>query len=363
MKVDGFRFDLASILGRATDGQILSNPPLLERIEDDPILRNTKIIAEAWDAAGAYQLGKFHGRWQEWNGKYRDDVRAFWRGDDNTAGNFATRLCGSFDLYGYNPVGTCSSVNFITCHDGFTLNDLVSYNNKHNIANGENNNDGENYNISINCGYEGPTDNKIIQNERIRRIKNFIATLFLSQGTPMMLMGDEYMRTQNGNNNTYCQDNDISWMNWDKTEQKEEIFSFTKRMIAFRKSHPVLRKQSFLMGNPKDSDAGEPDIVWHGTKKENPDWSQGSRLVIMQINGKASVKDYGLEDNDLLLIFNSSRNAEKVEIPPSFNNKKWKLAINTFESAPNEIKNHDNLSEFPNRVFMVPPISVSVFVA
>jgi glycogen operon protein len=361
MAIDGFMFDLASILGRYVDGQILSNPPLIERIEDDPILRNTKIIAEAWDAAGAYQLGQFPGRWQEWNGQYRDSVRAFWRGDDNTAGNFATRLCGSSDLYWNSPTGICSSVNFITCHDGFTLNDLVSYNNKHNMANGENNNDGENYNISTNCGYEGPTSDPLIQKERIRRIKNFIATLFLSQGTPMILMGDEYMRTQNGNNNTYCQDNPTSWMNWEKTEQKEEIFSFTKRMIAFRKFHPVLRKRSFLVGEQENSN--DPDIIWHGNKEAEPDWSQESRLIVMQINGKSSVKDCGLEDNDLLLIFNSSDEPEQVEIPKSFNNKKWKLDINTFESAPKEIKNHEDLKEYTKKIFTAQPISVSVFIS
>ncbi|MGL4370489.1 MAG: glycogen debranching protein, partial [Spirochaetota bacterium] len=204
MHIDGFRFDLASILGRDEAGNILANPPLIERIEADPILRNTKIIAEAWDAAGAYQVGNFPGRWAEWNGKYRDDIRRFWKGDENMTGVFATRLTGSSDLYG-NSRSPLHSINFITCHDGFPLNDLVCYNGKHNEANGEQNRDGENNNLSYNWGIEGPESTELLENLRKQMLRNFLATLFLSQGTPMLLSGDEFRRTQKGNNNAYCQ--------------------------------------------------------------------------------------------------------------------------------------------------------------
>jgi isoamylase len=215
MHVDGFRFDLAAVLGRGRSGNLLPDPPLLERIAEDPILRDVKLIAEAWDAAGAYEVGSFsERRWAEWNGQYRDDVRRFWRGDDGFLGLFAQRICGSADIYSKSGKGPESSINFVACHDGFTLNDLVSYRHKHNAANGQNNRDGTNENFSENYGAEGESADGRIETLRKRQIKNFLLTLLISRGVPMLLGGDEFRRTQGGNNNPYCQDNETSWYNW-----------------------------------------------------------------------------------------------------------------------------------------------------
>ena len=215
MHVDGFRFDLASVLGRDCAGRLLANAPLLERIAEDPILRDVKLIAEAWDAAGAYEVGSFsERRWAEWNGRYRDDVRRFWRGDEGMLGLFASRICGSADIYTKSGKGPEGSINFVTCHDGFTLNDLVSYRYKHNEANGENNRDGTDANFSENYGAEGETTDAGIEILRKRQIKNFLLTLLISRGVPMLLGGDEFRRTQGGNNNAYCQDNETSWFDW-----------------------------------------------------------------------------------------------------------------------------------------------------
>jgi isoamylase len=244
MHIDGFRFDLASVLGRDRTGKLLANAPLLERIAEDPILRDVKIIAEAWDAAGAYEVGSFsERRWAEWNGRYRDDIRRFWRGDDGMLGSFVSRICGSADIYAKSGKGPESSINFVTCHDGFTLNDLVSYDDKHNEANGERNRDGTNANFSSNYDVEGETEDLQIASTRKRQIKNFLLTLFISRGVPMLLGGDEFRRTQKGNNNAYCQDNITSWYDWSCLERNREIFRFTRWMIAFRRAHPILCKK------------------------------------------------------------------------------------------------------------------------
>ena len=249
MHVDGFRFDLASVLGRDRTGKLLANAPLLERIAEDPILRDVKIVAEAWDTAGAYEVGSFsERRWAEWNGRYRDDVRRFWRGDDGMLGLFASRICGSADIYTKSGKGPEGSINFVTCHDGFTLNDLVSYREKHNDANGEHNHDGTDANFSDNYGVEGETVDAEIEAVRTRQIKNFLVTLFISRGIPLLLGGDEFRRTQGGNNNAYCQDNDTSWYDWSRLEQHEDIFRFTRGLIAFRRTHPILRYRAFLHG-------------------------------------------------------------------------------------------------------------------
>ena len=264
MHVDGFRFDLASILGRDGTGNLLSNPPLIERIAEDPILSGTKLIAEAWDAAGAYEVGSFSQRgWAEWNGHYRDDVRRFWRGDDGMLGSFASRICGSADIYA--KTGKCPecSINFVTCHDGFTLNDLVSYRDKHNEANGESNRDGTNDNLSENYGVEGETENAQIESIRKRQIKNFLLTLLISRGVPMLLGGDEFRRTQRGNNNAYCQDNETSWVDWTHLEQHQEIYRFAHGMIAFRCAHPVLSKEQFYT---------DAEIQWLNPAGGLPDW-------------------------------------------------------------------------------------------
>jgi len=246
MHVDGFRFDLASVLGRDEHGNILQNAPLLEGIAEDPILRDAKIIAEAWDAGGAYQVGCFSTtRWTEWNGRFRDDVRRFWAGDGGMMGSFASRICGSSDLYQGSGKGPSSSLNFVTCHDGFTLNDLVSYKQKHNDQNGENNRDGIDANYSDNCGVEGPSQDPGVEGMRNRMIKNFLLTLFISRGVPMLLGGDEFRRSQCGNNNAYCQDNEVSWLDWRLLEEHKEIQRFTRGMIAFRRAHPVLRREDF----------------------------------------------------------------------------------------------------------------------
>ncbi|MCR4299432.1 MAG: glycogen debranching protein GlgX, partial [Gallionella sp.] len=265
MHVDGFRFDLASVLGRDGAGKLLTNAPLLERIAEDPILSGAKLIAEEWDADGAYEVGSFSQRgWAEWNGRYRDDVRRFWRGDDGMLGAFASRICGSADIYA--KTGKCPgcSINFVTCHDGFTLNDLVSYRNKHNEANGENNHDGADANYSENNGAEGETTDAGIEALRKKQIKNFLLTLLISRGVPMLLGGDEFRRTQGGNNNAWCQDNETSWHDWSSLEQHREIFRFTRGMLAFRSAHPVLSKEQFYT---------DAEINWFGPQGGLPDWA------------------------------------------------------------------------------------------
>ena len=279
MHVDGFRFDLASILGRGQDGSVLKNPPLLESMAYDPVLANTKLIAEAWDAAGLYQVGKFPawGRWAEWNGIFRDDVRKFVKGDQGMTSGMATRLLGSPDLYETSAREPYHSINFVTCHDGFTLNDLVSYNEKHNLDNGENNQDGNNANLSWNCGAEGPTSDPAIDELRARQRKNFAAILMFSHGVPMILAGDEMGRTQQGNNNAYCQDNEVSWVNWELVKENAGLVRFFQLMIGFRKRCPMLRRDTFEI----DGNTGF-HVTWHGTKRMSADWSPESRSVAMQ---------------------------------------------------------------------------------
>jgi glycogen operon protein len=275
MHVDGFRFDLASVLGRGEDGSVLANPPLLERIAADPVLANTKLIAEAWDAAGLYQVGTFPaaGRWAEWNGRFRDDIRRFLRGDAGLAGAVATRLAGSPDLYRDDGRRAYHSINFITSHDGFTLRDLVSYDRKHNDANGEQSLDGMNENESWNCGWEGEGAPADVTKLRARQQRNALVMLILSKGVPMLLAGDECGRTQGGNNNAYCQDSPVSWINWSAVD--EELRQFAIGLIALRRSLPQLRDGSFFDPRPD----GSPAVVWHGRRPDEPDWSQESRLV------------------------------------------------------------------------------------
>src|SRR5262249_3905923 len=277
MHVDGFRFDLASILSRDESGQPLANPPILWDIETDPLLAGTKLIAEAWDAAGLYQVGSFVGdSWQEWNGRFRDDVRRFLRGDHGTVTRVATRVLGSPDLYGHKQREAAHSINCVTCHDGFTLNDLVSYNVKHNDANGEQNRDGSDDNASWNCGVEGATDDRGIEVLRNRQIKNFIALALLSAGTPMLLMGDEARRTQRGNNNAYGHDSDVSWVDWRLLERHHEVHRFTKEMIAFRHGRDIAREAATLTLNQL---LDRMRIEWHGIALNRPDWSDHSHSL------------------------------------------------------------------------------------
>jgi len=322
MHVDGFRFDLAAILGRDGTGKLLANAPLLERIAEDPILRDVKIIAEAWDAAGAYEVGSFsERRWAEWNGRYRDDVRRFWRGDDGMLGLFASRLCGSADIYTRSGKGPEGSINFVTCHDGFTLNDLVSYRDKHNEANGENNHDGTDANFSENYGAEGETTDAGIEALRKRQIKNFLLSLLISRGVPMLLGGDEFRRTQGGNNNAWCQDNETSWHDWSGLERHKEIFRFTRGMIAFRRAHPVLSKEQFY------TDAG---IQWFGPRGELPNWADPKAKQFACLIHED-------EQHALCLMFNAGTEAVDFVLPPPPPGTRWHLAVDTSRQAPQDL--------------------------
>ena len=252
MHVDGFRFDLASILARDETGRPLENPPVLWDIESDPVLAGTKLIAEAWDAAGLYQVGSFVGdSWKEWNGRFRDDVRGFVKGDRGTVRMLAQRVLGSPDIFGHQEREPEQSINFVTCHDGFTLNDLVSYNNKHNEANGEGNRDGADNNLSWNCGVEGPSEDEAVESLRRRQVKNFIVILLTSIGTPMLLMGDEMRRTQRGNNNAYCQDNEVSWLDWSLLDRHRDLHRFVRMLIAHRLRWMEMRARGELRTEPQ----------------------------------------------------------------------------------------------------------------
>ena len=331
MHVDGFRFDLASILTRGADGELLPDPPIVEHIAEDPALRDTKIIAEAWDAAGAYQVGTFpNERWSEWNGKYRDEIRRFWKGEPGLLGQLAMRLTGSADLYDKLGQTPMKSINFITCHDGFTLRDLVSYDGKHNEANGEKNRDGENHNHGGGYGVEGPTDDPEILAVRRRQQKNLLATLFLSMGVPMVLAGDEFSRTQQGNNNAYCQDNEISWVDWGLLEANRDLHAFVKKLIAFRKAHPSLRRTRFLNG--KKPEATNADITWHGINGRSPDWEKDSAIACV-LNGRSEHTGGPEDDDSLFMIFNAGAEPATFMVPPP-PDKPWALALTTEENPP-----------------------------
>jgi glycogen operon protein len=285
MHVDGFRFDLASILTRDETGQSLPNPPVLWDIESDPLLTGTKLIAEAWDAAGLYQVGSFIGdTWQEWNGRFRDDVRRFLRDEDRTVRTLATRLLGSPDLYGHENREAEQSINFVTCHDGFTLNDLVSYNDKHNEANGEDNRDGSNDNLSWNCGVEGPTDDAAISALRNRQVKNFFAIELLAAGAPMLLMGDEARRTQAGNNNAYCHDSELTWFDWSLLERHADVHRFVSLLARFRhRSEGVSGGDTLTLNQLLQ----RIDIEWHGVKLGQPDWGDRSHSIAFTLKNVA----------------------------------------------------------------------------
>jgi isoamylase len=282
MHVDGFRFDLASVLSRDESGHPLPSPPIVWDIESDPLLAGTTLIAEAWDAAGLYQVGGFAGdAWLEWNGKFRDEVRRFVKGDEGVVPKLAARLFGSPDLYGHKEREAEQSINFVTCHDGFTLNDLVSYNAKRNEANGEDNRDGTNDNLSWNCGVEGPTDDAAIEALRNRQVKNFLALNLLATGTPMLLMGDEVRRSQNGNNNSYCQDNHVNWFDWRLLERHPDVHRFVKILNAFRQRRDVVVEGSFFSLNQLLS---RSRITWHGVALHQPDWSDRSHSLAFSLD-------------------------------------------------------------------------------
>lgn len=333
--IDGFRFDLASVLGRSQDGNPLSNPPLLESLSYDPILANVKLIAEAWDAAGLYQVGSFpgYGRWAEWNGKYRDDVRRFLKSDPGMVGKMALRVQGSPDLYEHR--SNSASINFITCHDGFTMNDLFSYNTKHNEANGENNNDGANDNYSWNCGIEGETPDAGINALRERQIKNAFAVLLTSQGVPMLYMGDEMRRTQLGNNNAYCHDTSLNWLDWSLLDRHENIFRFVQRCIEFRKAHPVLRNKHHFQ-NRDYVGTGKPDITFHGAKAWQPDWSDNSRSFAYLLCGGHAKNGY-MVDDDIYVAMNMYWEPLWFELPELGAKRRWHVFLNTGAQEPLDI--------------------------
>jgi glycogen operon protein len=328
MHVDGFRFDLASILSRDGNGHPLPNPPVLWDIESEPALAGTKLIAEAWDAAGIYQVGSFVGdTWKEWNGKFRDDVRDFFRGQPGSLRRVADRIVGSPEIYGHELREAEQSVNFVTCHDGFTLNDLVSYNDKHNEANGEDNRDGANDNRSWNCGIEGPTNNLEVERLRNRQVKNFLTVTVMSLGTPMILMGDEFRRTQNGNNNAYCHDSEINWLDWMDLANHADVHRFVSLLCARRSQRSMEheRKRVDLVAMLR-----EASKAWHGIKLDQPDWGENSYSVAL----------WGELRNDGLcfyLILNAYWEPLTFELPTLRATDTWRRWIDTSLDSPDDI--------------------------
>jgi glycogen operon protein len=355
LHVDGFRFDEGSILTRGEDGTPLEHPPVVWQVELDDLLANTKLIAEAWDAAGLYQIGHFPGdRWAQWNGKFRDDVRRFVRGEPGLTAVVASRIGGSSDIFEARSQTPENSINFITCHDGFTLNDLVSYNQKHNEANGEGNRDGNNQNDSWNCGVEGPTGDPAIEQLRSRQIRNFATILLLSRGVPMLLGGDELRRTQLGNNNAYNQDNEVSWIDWTMATKNGDVLRFFQRLIAFRKAHGRLTRPRFYTG--RTNERGMNDVTWHGTQLDSPGFSDaGSRALACTIAGFA-------DEADLHVMMNMFWEPLSFQVPvdPA---RKWRVAIDTFQPSPHDIAEEFAEPQFNGQAYSVRERSVVVLLA
>jgi len=350
MHVDGFRFDLASILSRDRSGHPMPSPPILWDIESDPVLANVKLIAEAWDAAGLYQVGSFVGdSWKEWNGRFRDDVRAFVKGDNGKAGAVAQRLLGSPDIYGHEEREPEQSINFVTCHDGFTLNDVVSYNGKHNEANREENRDGSSDNMSWNCGVEGPTDDPEVERLRNRQVKNFLTLTLFSVGTPMLLMGDEVRHSQGGNNNAYCQDNEISWFNWDLVAKHADILRFAKQLIAVRGNRDLPTERLDVSLNEL---LRKQPVQWHGVKLHSPDWGYDSHVVSATVSGSA---------NRFLLhiMVNAYWEALPFEIPSDRDTyEPWRRCVDTFLGSPGDISDWSHAETVEGSTYLVQPRSV-----
>lgn len=361
--VDGFRFDLASILSRDRGGNLIPNPPMVELIAEDPMLADTKIIAEAWDAAGAYQVGSFgNHRWAEWNGRYRDDVRGFWRGDGGTLGAFATRLAGSSDLYEHAGRPPFCSINLVTSHDGFSLNDLVTYKEKHNHANGEDNNDGDNHNISDNYGVEGPTRKKSINQIRLRQIRNFFGSLLLSQGVPMIVSGDEVRRTQRGNNNAYCQDNDTSWFDWRLVEKNRDLLRFVRTLVEFRRNQPTVRRRAFLTGRPIDGRM-TPDVSWYAPDGSPLDWGQSELAMTAYIAAPSRADDPEGLGRDMILMFNSTGQIREFQMPEAGRGMVWNLFVDTAADSPHDIYSGiDGPTPPQNRVVEMAHHSMRVYI-
>jgi glycogen operon protein len=349
--VDGFRFDLASILARDESGRPMLNPPILRDVESDPVLAGTKLIAEAWDAGGLYQVGSFVGdAWQEWNGRFRDDVRRFLKGDCGTIQSVAARLLGSPDLYGHKAREPEHSINFVTCHDGFTLEDLVSYGAKHNEANGEGNRDGADDNASWNCGVEGPTDDPAVEALRGRQVRNFLALLMLSVGTPMLTMGDEVRRTQRGNNNAYCQDNEVSWLDWSLVERHAGILRFVRELIEFRKRRDAVLHRTLTLNEL----LSHAPIEWHGVALHRPDWSHESHSLAFTI----TVPSRRFRIHAML---NAYWEALEFEMPES-ESTPWRRWIDTSLPTPDDIVAWESAVEIPPGRYRVPSRSIVVAV-
>nr|MBA3232526.1 glycogen debranching enzyme [Propionibacteriales bacterium] len=340
MHVDGFRFDLAASLARQFH-EIDRLSAFFDLVHQDPVVSQVKLIAEPWDVGpGGYQVGNFPPHWTEWNGKYRDTVRDYWRGEPGSLGEFAARLSGSSDLYESDGRAPYASINFVTAHDGFTLRDLVSYNDKHNEANGEANNDGESHNRSWNCGVEGPTSDPDVLALRARQERNFLTTLLLSQGVPMVLYGDELGRSQHGNNNVYCQDNDISWVDW--ADIDDDLLVFTRRLLTLRAEHPVFRRRRFFTGRPTSD--GLPDIAWlspDGTPMGADDWSRNFvRPLAVFLNGSA-ITELGLRGEQIggdsfLLLLNPGHEDTAMTLPDGPYGDRWELVLDTVDNHPEE---------------------------
>ena len=369
MHVDGFRFDLAAILKRDGAGALINGPSLIDDIEKDPILAQTKIIAEAWDM-GAHLVGGFPGRWIEWNSFFKDDVRRFVRGDSGKVPLLATRLAGSSDLYRENGRSPLHGVNYITCHDGFTLHDLVSYDKKHNENNGEDNRDGTDDNASSNCGVEGPTDDPTILTLRRRRVKTFFTLLMVSQGIPMVLAGDEFGRTQQGNNNAYCQDNVVSWVDWTLADRNSDLLRFFRMIVALRKRHPVFRRSTFLTGEKNDKEDW-PDISWHGKKVDKPDWAEGSKGLSFLLNGMEHAhpsreKDGDATittDNDFFIMVNGDDAEHTFELPDVTNGTRWLRLVDTSKTSPADIVEEKHGVAVSDNRYSVSPSAAAVFMA
>ena len=355
-RIDGFRFDLASILGRNEDGSPMSKPPLLQSLAFDPILANVKLIAEAWDAGGLYQVGSFPSwsRWSEWNGRYRDDLRCFLKGDAGLATIVADRMAGSHDLYDPLHRGKNASVNFITCHDGFTLHDLYSYSYKHNEANGWGNSDGENHNNSWNCGAEGETGIASINKLRNRLVRNALATLLSSRGTPMLLSGDEFGNTQFGNNNPYCQDNEISWLNWTMLEKNHDLYTFVQKMIRLRKRHPVMRNST-----TESAHCGLPSFSKHGTRAWYLDPAADNHTVAVMFTGYDAIR---FRDDIVYVAINSHWETATLQLPRLPGRIRWHQAVDTALPAGEDIVSDPANMKLVGPTIKMAPRSVIILV-
>ncbi|MBV8189452.1 MAG: glycogen debranching protein GlgX [Alphaproteobacteria bacterium] len=354
MHVDGFRFDLASILSRDETGHMLPNPPVLWDVESDPLLSGTKLIAEAWDAAGLYQVGSFIGdTWQEWNDRFRNDVRRFVKGDNGSVRRLAARLLGSPDVYGHEERTAEQSVNFVTCHDGFTLNDLVSYDHKHNEANGENNRDGADDNVSWNCGVEGPTEDPSIEALRNRQVKNFLTVQMLAAGTPMLLMGDEARRTQHGNNNAYCHDSELTWFDWRLLERHADIHRFVKELIALRRRRDVTTEGRALSLNEL---VREARIEWHGVALGRPDWSDHSHSIAFTLR---RLRAWQL----IHAMFNAYWEPLTFELPPiPEGHQRWRRCLDTALESPHDLCAWEIAPEVATPTYTVQPRSMVLLI-